>query len=57
VPGEGASEIEIKSAIARINLRLPEYKRIARVILRRQELPKTRLLKIKKHVLRKEMNL
>ncbi|MDI6731284.1 MAG: AMP-binding protein [Candidatus Margulisbacteria bacterium] len=57
VPNEGADEEEIKTAIACLNLRLPEYKRIARVILRRQDLPKTRLLKVKKHLVRKEMGI
>ena len=57
VPNEGKTEEEIKAAIAEVNKKLAEYKRVARTIFRKEELPKTRLLKIKRFVVRKEMGL
>jgi long-chain acyl-CoA synthetase len=57
VPKEGVGEEEIKLAINELNSRLADYKRIARIIFRKEELPKTRLLKVKKYALRKELNL
>jgi long-chain acyl-CoA synthetase len=57
VPREGVGEEEIKSAINKLNLQLADYKRIARIIFRAEELPKTRLLKVKKYTLRKELGL
>ena len=57
VPNEGRSEDEIRSAVAELNKKVVEYKRIARIVFRKEELPKTRLLKIKRFAVRKEMGL
>ena len=57
VPKEGADENLIKTAISELNNKLADYKRIARIIFRKEELPKTRLMKVKKFALRKELGL
>lgn len=57
VPNEGKTEEEIKAAIAELNKKLADYKRVARIIFRKEELPKTRLQKIKRFAIRKEMGL
>lgn len=49
--GSVAEEIE------KFNASVADYKRIARVIVRSDELPKTRLFKIKKFAIRKELGL
>ena len=54
---EGRGEQEVKAAVAELNKRLTEYKRIARLIVRQEELPKTRLMKVKRFELRKELGL
>lgn len=56
-PNEGVGEKQVKDAIQVFNKGLADYKRIARVIVRKEELPKTRLLKIKKFAVRKELDL
>ncbi|MFA5839909.1 MAG: AMP-binding protein [Candidatus Margulisiibacteriota bacterium] len=48
-------ENSIRLFIEGLNKTLPEYKRIAKVVFRQEELPKTRLLKVKKYLLRKEI--
>lgn len=57
VPKEGRSEAEVKAAVGELNKKLTEYKRIARLIVRQEELPKTRLMKVKRFELRKELGL
>ncbi|MBN3033008.1 MAG: AMP-binding protein [Candidatus Saganbacteria bacterium] len=57
VPGEGRSDDEVKTAVAELNRRLTEYKRIARAIVRRADLPKTRIMKVKRFELRKELGI
>jgi long-chain acyl-CoA synthetase len=57
VPKEGRGEPEIKTAVAELNRELTDYKRIARLIVRTEELPKTRLMKVKRFELRKELGL
>ncbi|OGB89415.1 hypothetical protein A2625_08010 [candidate division WOR-1 bacterium RIFCSPHIGHO2_01_FULL_53_15] len=54
---ENASEEKVRAEIDELNKKLAEHKRIARIIFRSEELPKTRLLKVKKFTLRKEMGL
>ncbi|NQU17779.1 MAG: AMP-binding protein [Candidatus Saganbacteria bacterium] len=55
VPEEG-KEIE-EDDIYALNGKLPEFKRIARVIIRKEEFPKTTTRKIKKYQVKKEMGL
>ncbi|MGB9613515.1 MAG: AMP-dependent synthetase/ligase [Candidatus Margulisiibacteriota bacterium] len=57
VPTETATEEEIRGEIMKLNSKLADYKRISRIIFRKEELPKTRLMKIKKYSLRKELDL
>jgi long-chain acyl-CoA synthetase len=57
VPKDGKSEAEVKAAIDGLNKKITEYKRIARLIVRREELPKTRLMKVKRFELRRELGL
>jgi long-chain acyl-CoA synthetase len=57
VPKEGRGEPEVKAAVDELNKKLTDYKRIARLIVRQEELPKTRLLKVKRFELRKELGL
>jgi long-chain acyl-CoA synthetase len=45
----------ISDEIANLNNKMAEFKRVARFILRNEELPKTRLKKIKRFEIRKEM--
>ena len=47
----------IKKEIDKLNEKLTEYKRIANVIIRNEELPKTTTRKVKRFQVRKEMNL
>jgi long-chain acyl-CoA synthetase len=47
----------IKEEIDRLNQKLTEYKRIANVIIRNEELPKTTTRKVKRFQVRKEMNI
>ncbi|HVN67810.1 MAG TPA: AMP-binding protein, partial [Candidatus Sulfotelmatobacter sp.] len=57
----GRDEADIHAALAaevnRFNQNTAEFKRIARFIVRREEFPKTRLLKIKRFELKKELGL
>jgi long-chain acyl-CoA synthetase len=46
---------EIEKEVQGFNKRVADYKRIARFIVRKEELPKTRILKIKRFLLKKEM--
>jgi long-chain acyl-CoA synthetase len=57
VPQEGVGEDKVKAEIARYNEAAAEFKRVARIVIRQEELPKTRLLKIKRHELRRELGL
>ncbi|MBI5078582.1 AMP-binding protein [Candidatus Saganbacteria bacterium] len=57
VPREGFSETDVKKEVYDLNKTLAAHKRIARIIVRKEELPKTRLLKVKKFELRKELGL
>lgn len=57
VPKKEFSARNVKEQVDDLNGRLADYKRIARIILREEELPKTRLLKVKKFALRKELGL
>ncbi len=57
VPDERFTEEQVRSTIMDLNKKLTEYKRIARIIFWKGELPKTRLLKIKRFELRKELDL
>ncbi len=57
VPKEGKTEAEVKAAVDGLNRKLTDYKRIARLIVRPAELPKTRILKVKRFELRKELGL
>jgi long-chain acyl-CoA synthetase len=57
VPKEGVPEEKISAEIAKFNESVAEFKRVARVIIRTEEFPKTRLLKIKRFELRKELGL
>jgi long-chain acyl-CoA synthetase len=57
VPKEGFGEAAVRGAVAELNRGLAEYKRIARIIVRQEELPKTRLQKVKRFAVRKEMGL
>lgn len=57
VPDERFSREQVKSTIADLNNKLAEYKRIARVIFWEGELPKTRLQKVKRFAVRRELNL
>ena len=57
VPNENVSDEAVNQAIKELNQKLADFKRIARVIIRKEELPKTRLLKIKKFLVRKEYGL
>lgn len=57
VPQAGVADDKVQAEIAEYNKKAAEFKRIARVIIRRAELPKTRLLKIKRFELRKELGL
>jgi len=47
----------IKEEIDKLNEKLTEYKRIANVIIRNEELPKTTTRKVKRFQVRKEMNI
>lgn len=47
----------INNEIREFNKKIADYKRLARIIIRKEELPKTRILKIKRFQLRKEYNL
>lgn len=55
VPNEGYSNQDIHHAIDQLNHRLPLHKRIVKVLIRKEELQKTRLLKVKKYIIRKEL--
>ena len=57
VPKDGRGEAEVRAAVAELNKRLTDYKRIAKLIVRKAELPKTRLMKVKRFELRKELGL
>ncbi|MFA4843911.1 MAG: AMP-binding protein [Candidatus Margulisiibacteriota bacterium] len=57
VPKEGVTEEKVKAEIAEYNKGVAEFKRVARIIIRRAELPKTRLQKIKRFELKKELGL
>ncbi|MCU0641887.1 MAG: AMP-binding protein [Candidatus Margulisbacteria bacterium] len=57
VPNDGIDEARVRAEIARFNESVAEFKRVARVIVRAEELPKTRLLKTKRFELRKELGL
>jgi len=52
-----ASLEAIAELVKRFNSRVAEFKRIAKFVVRREELPKTRLKKIKKFELKKELEL
>jgi long-chain acyl-CoA synthetase len=54
---EGHDEEQAKKAIEDLNKNLAEYKRIAKIYFRKEELPRTRLLKIKRFAVKKEMGL
>lgn len=47
----------ISNEVQSLNKKMVDYKRIARFIVRKEELPKTRIKKIKRFQIRKEMNL
>jgi long-chain acyl-CoA synthetase len=47
----------ISSEVQSLNKKMADYKRIARFIIRKEELPKTRIKKIKRFQIRKELNL
>ncbi|MFA6169517.1 MAG: AMP-binding protein [Candidatus Margulisiibacteriota bacterium] len=55
VPKEEISDDEIRRQVNELNKQLAEFKRIARLIIRRRELPKTRLMKIKRLEIKKEL--
>lgn len=57
VPDERFTEEQVKSTIGDLNKKLAEYKRIAKIIFWKGELPKTRLQKVKRFAVRKELNL
>jgi long-chain acyl-CoA synthetase len=57
VPDGKQSEEKIKEEIAKLNEKLTEYKRVANVIIRTEELPKTTTKKVKRFQVRKELNL
>jgi len=46
---------EIEKEIQSFNKRVADYKRIAKLVVRKEELPKTRILKIKRFLLKNEM--
>jgi long-chain acyl-CoA synthetase len=46
----------IAEEVQKLNQRLADYKRIARFVIRKEELPKTRLKKIKRFELKKELD-
>jgi len=45
----------IKEEVDGLNSRMADFKRIARIIIRKKELPKTRLMKVKRAEIKKEM--
>ncbi len=47
----------ISNEVQSLNKKMVDYKRIARFIVRKEELPKTRIKKIKRFQIRKELNL
>lgn len=57
VPAEGYAQNRVEEAVQELNKKLADYKRIARVILHHEDLPKTRLLKVKKFAVRRELGL
>ncbi|MBU1616259.1 MAG: AMP-binding protein [Candidatus Margulisbacteria bacterium] len=54
VPKEGVSDAEINQQVHELNRQLAEFKRV-NLVIRRRELPKTRLLKIKRLAVKKEL--
>jgi len=54
VPKEGVSDAEINRQVHELNKQLAEFKRV-NLVIRRRELPKTRLLKIKRLAVKKEL--
>lgn len=57
VPKEGVSAERVQAEVNKYNETAADFKRVARVIVRAEEFPKTRLLKIKRFELRKELGL
>jgi long-chain acyl-CoA synthetase len=57
VPNEGFGEDQIRQAVNEVNGRLAAYKRITRIIVSNEELPKTRLKKVKRFELKKQLTL
>jgi long-chain acyl-CoA synthetase len=57
VPDERFTQEQVKSTIGDLNQKLAEYKRIAKIIFWKGELPKTRLQKVKRFAVRKELDL
>jgi long-chain acyl-CoA synthetase len=57
VPKDGVPEEKVKADIATFNKGVADFKRVARIIVRREELPKTRLLKTKRFELKRELGL
>ncbi|MFC1510903.1 AMP-dependent synthetase/ligase [Candidatus Margulisiibacteriota bacterium] len=55
VPADASNQETIAQAVASHNARVADYKRIARFIIRNKDLPKTRLKKIKRFELKKEL--
>jgi len=54
---EGFIKETITKEVDAFNAKVAPYKRLARFVLRKEELPRTRLMKIKRFKLRKELNL
>ena len=57
VPAENVSQAAVEKAVKAFNQTLADYKRVARIIFRQEELPKTRLLKVKRFAMRQELGL
>jgi long-chain acyl-CoA synthetase len=55
VPEEGVTRETIAKKVQELNKKLPDFKRIARFVIRNEELPKTRLKKVKRFELKKEL--
>ena len=55
ITDEGSIKAEIEKEVNEFNKRVVDYRRIARFVVRHEDLPKTRILKIKRFLLKKEV--